>query len=300
LTFIQEMVFDKFDPAIWIPAQRLLEMSKWVGQGAEARVFKTYIRFRSSYADWGPLEADIKAGCPSTPVMADILFKHRFPKRYRHPTLDATLTRQRLVGEARTLMRCLRAGVNVPGIRLVDTSEGCLGLEFIEGPPVRHLIPAGTDEPRYRLLFHTDANDGEEPDYEEIPDNISTRAAEWGCENDISMEILLEKIGVEIAKLHLIDIIHGDLTTSNMLLRASNNDLVLIDFGLAYHSALVEDKAEDLYVLERAFASTHPNSEPLFASILAAYANRSGKDWDQIKKRLDEVRLRGRKRSMVG
>lgn len=30
------MVFDKFDPAIWIPAQRLLEMSKWVGQGAEA------------------------------------------------------------------------------------------------------------------------------------------------------------------------------------------------------------------------------------------------------------------------
>ena len=29
-------MFDKFDPAIWIPAQRLLEMSKWVGQGAEA------------------------------------------------------------------------------------------------------------------------------------------------------------------------------------------------------------------------------------------------------------------------
>ena len=30
------MVFDKFDPTIWIPTQRLLEMSKWVGQGAEA------------------------------------------------------------------------------------------------------------------------------------------------------------------------------------------------------------------------------------------------------------------------
>lgn len=44
----------------------------------------------------------------------------------------------------------------------------------------------------------------------------------------------------------------------------------------------------DLYVLERAFASTHPDSEPLFASILEAYANRIGKDWDQIKKRLDE------------
>lgn len=44
----------------------------------------------------------------------------------------------------------------------------------------------------------------------------------------------------------------------------------------------------DLYVLERAFASTHPDSEALFASILAAYANRVGKEWDQIKKRLDE------------
>ena len=47
----------------------------------------------------------------------------------------------------------------------------------------------------------------------------------------------------------------------------------------------------DLYVLERAFASTHPDSEPLFASILAAYATRTGKDWDQIKKRLDEGKI---------
>lgn len=62
----------------------------------------------------------------------------------------------------------------------------------------------------------------------------------------------------------------------------------MIDFGLSYHSTLVEDKAVDLYVLERAFASTHPDSEPLFSSILVAYANRMGKDWDQIKKRLDE------------
>lgn len=79
----------------------------------------------------------------------------------------------------------LSAGVNVPGIRLVDISEGCLGLEFIEGPTVRYLIPAGTDEPRYRLIFHE--NVGEEPDYEEIIDDISTRAAEWGCVSDITM-----------------------------------------------------------------------------------------------------------------
>ena len=50
-----------------------------------------------------------------------------------------------------------------------------------------------------------------------------------------------------------------DLTTSNMLLRDSE-DIVLIDFGLSYISSLVEDKGVDLYVLERAFLSCHPNT----------------------------------------
>lgn len=63
---------------------------------------------------------------------------------------------------------------------------------------------------------------------------------------------------------------------------------MLIDFGLAYTSILVEDKAVDLYVLERAFGSTHPDSEPMFASVLDAYAKKMGKEWITIKKRLDE------------
>ncbi|PSR84187.1 hypothetical protein PHLCEN_2v5475 [Hermanssonia centrifuga] len=75
---------------------------------------------------------------------------------------------------------------------------------------------------------------------------------------------------------------------------------VLIDFGLAYVSNLVEDKAVDLYVLERAFSSTHPASEPLFASVLQAYEKEMGKKWKAVGSRLDDVRLRGRKRSMVG
>lgn len=75
---------------------------------------------------------------------------------------------------------------------------------------------------------------------------------------------------------------------------------MLIDFGLAYTSSLVEDKAVDLYVLERAFSSTHPESEPLFSSVLQAYEKKMGKEWRAVSRRLDEVRLRGRKRSMVG
>jgi hypothetical protein len=52
---------------------------------------------------------------------------------------------------------------------------------------------------------------------------------------------------------------------------------------------MVEDKAVDLYVLERAFASTHPDSEPLFASVLSAYAAELGpKVWGAIHRRLED------------
>jgi TP53 regulating kinase-like protein len=51
---------------------------------------------------------------------------------------------------------------------------------------------------------------------------------------------------------------------------------------------LAEDKAVDLYVLERAFASTHPESEPLFIWVLDAYKRKMGKEWATIGRRLDE------------
>ena len=45
----------------------------------------------------------------------------------------------------------------------------------------------------------------------------------------------------------------------------------------------------DLYVLERAFASTHPASEPLFAAVLDAYGRELGaKAWEGVWRRLEE------------
>jgi TP53 regulating kinase-like protein len=90
-------------------------------------------------------------------------------------------------------------------------------------------------------------------------------------------------IGEAIAKMHDADIVHGDLTTSNMMLSSDDaTDVVsvgavlqiealladwclqtMIDFGLANSQPLPEDKAVDLYVMERAFASTHVKSELL-------------------------------------
>lgn len=87
----------------------------------------------------------------------------------------------------------------------------------------------------------------------------------------------------------------------------------MIDFGLTSTSILPEDRSVDLYVLERAFASTHPvpllesgeEGVPHFSKVLEGYKSmlqKKGKkgDWERVEVRLEEVRGRGRKRSMVG
>ena len=63
----------------------------------------------------------------------------------------------------------------------------------------------------------------------------------------------------------------------------------------------VEDKAVDIYVMERAFVSTHPNSQPLVDEVLRAYSETSSPELcSSVMRKLEEVRMRGRKRSMFG
>jgi len=234
---------------------QLIQGSVPVQQGAEARVSL----------------ANLHPGQPP------ILLKHRFRKQYRHASLDADLTRTRVTSEARALLRCLRGGVAVPGVRMVDAEHGVLGIEWIDGKSVRNVL-GSADE---------------------------VNSAESGLPAfGITQGELMAQIGRELAKMHCLDVIHGDLTTSNMMLSAVPGTppakIVLIDFGLSYMSAAPEDKAVDLYVLERAFASTHPDSEDDFKAVIIAYAGGMGNAWADIGRRLDDVRLRGRKRSMVG
>ncbi|KAI5622912.1 TP53-regulating kinase [Silurus asotus] len=197
------------------------------------------------------------------------IVKERFPKRYRHPVLDEKLTRRRVAQEVRSILRCRKAGIAAPVVYFVDLSSNCIFLE-------------------------------------EITDSITTRehiaAARASGHSVESLHDLAENMGRILAKMHDEDVIHGDLTTSNMLLKTESSGeltLMLIDFGLSFVSALPEDKGVDLYVLEKAFLSTHPNTETLFQKLLHSYSGASKKAPAVIKK-LDEVRLRGRKRSMVG
>ncbi|MBW3017110.1 Kae1-associated serine/threonine protein kinase [Candidatus Woesearchaeota archaeon] len=94
-------------------------------------------------------------------------------------------------------------------------------------------------------------------------------------------------IGKQIAVLHKNNIMHGDLTTSNMIL--SNGKIVFIDFGLSFDSTKVEDRAVDLYLLKQALNSKHYSIPDAFSYVLKGY----NAD-DEILKRLKLVESRGR------
>lgn len=277
--------------------------AKLIKQGAEARVYKTDLP-------------------PPSIITVPILLKHRFPKKYRHPTLDSSLTRQRLTSEARALMKCSKSSVKVPELLVVDLRQGVLGVEWIEGWSVREVLGGGQEDEDGPWVEEgedepVEATDGDQTEEERRDEEMKHRLETAGVDEDE----MLGAIGAEIAKMHLCEVIHGDLTTSNMMVRLLPNasspsppfEVVLIDFGLSSSSIMSEERAVDLYVLERAFSSTHPVPKlesgdegiPHFVRVLEGYGKameEKGKkgDWSRVEKRLDEVRLRGRKRSMVG
>ena len=98
---------------------------------------------------------------------------------------------------------------------------------------------------------------------------------------------ILKQIGKSVSELHKADLIHGDLTTSNMLYK--NGEIYFIDFGLGFHSNKIEDKAVDIHVLKQALEAKHfQNWEKLFSAFKQAYKNK------QVLERLKKVEKRGR------
>ncbi|KAL8917261.1 MAG: hypothetical protein Q9208_008037 [Pyrenodesmia sp. 3 TL-2023] len=267
-------------------------------QGAEAHIYTTHFLF------------------PSHPC----ILKHRPSKPYRHPILDARLTKHRILSEARTLVKCRREGVSVPGVLALGAEDGWMLLERVEGGTVKSALRRWRERGRgMEEVGERSKGEGKEVE-------------EGGVEKEVMG--LMKRIGEAVGRMHEIGVVHGDLTTSNLMLRTLElgltngqvdvdtamsqepadywnqeqlgdgkvgleGDIVLIDFGLAGQSVQDEDKAVDLYVLERAFGSTHPEVEEGFKEVLRAYGE-SYKGAKVVLKRLEEVRMRGRKKSMIG
>ena len=166
----------------------------------------------------------------------ECIAKERFEKKYRLTKLDTQLRAKRTVGEAKALAKCRRAGVLTPCVYHCDMKSMTLWMEYVPSRPLRQVIEETAD----------------------------ARA----------LQGLAEQVGRIVAAIHNIDIVHGDLTTSNLLVddngvcaafsvcfavfvcsywhRTKTQRIYAIDFGLAQQSTLVEDHAVDLYVLERA------------------------------------------------
>jgi len=102
---------------------------------------------------------------------------------------------------------------------------------------------------------------------------------------------LSKELGKKIAIMHNNNIIHGDLTTSNMLL---NKEIYFIDFGLSFFSHKTEDKAVDLHLLKQALDSKHYKIfEKCFKEVLKSY-KKECVNGEEVITRLEKVESRGR------
>lgn len=105
-------------------------------------------------------------------------------------------------------------------------------------------------------------------------------------------------IGSEIGRLHSAGIIHGDLTTSNMI--ASGGKIFFIDFGLGGFSKRIEDMATDLAVLRESITATHHMiSKRCWAEIWRGYKSQNAK-WAEVSQRMHEIESRARYRDRPG
>ena len=116
--------------------------------------------------------------------------------------------------------------------------------------------------------------------------------------HDARAEQLLRDVGAAAARLHAVDMVHGDLTTSNVLVPdgevGAAGGVALIDFGLAALNAEDEDKGGDLHVLKEALEATHADLPLAFRHVMDGYLAAGGAK--AVAKKVEDIVRRGRYR----
>ena len=221
------------------------------------------------------------------------LVKERFKKKYRVEELDKKLTKERILSESRNILRASKKGIKVPTIYFVDLTERKIYMEYLE------------NSCQLKIILQSIYSLPDISPYESLLEKIS------------------QDLGDMLSKLHSENLIHGDLTPSNILLKIKDDtgsdllnnaeklilekknydDMYLIDFGLSSvslsTSSALEDKAVDLYVLKRAMISSNPKSEELFDKAMNIYKNKC-QNGEEIINKYKNVEMRGRKKLCFG
>ncbi len=184
-----------------------------------------------------------------------VVVKHRIRKRYRIPEIDKQLRESRTALESKLFADAKRAGVPTPLVYEVDRVGMRIVMEFIEGQQVKLVLD--------KLRPKTRRN-------------------------------LCELVGKQVARLHRAGIVHGDLTTSNMILTREGK-VYFVDFGLGEYNPSLEARGVDLHLLRRALQSIHFRiTDAAYGAVLSGYARDFGEGAEEVIKRAEEIERRGR------
>lgn len=184
-----------------------------------------------------------------------VIVKARIPKRYRIPELDQVLRETRTVREAKTLVLAKRVGVPTPVVYEVDPVKARIVMSHVPGRPMKAVLPSWTPE-QARAAFTT--------------------------------------LGGYTGRLHANGVIHGDLTTSNVIVDARGH-LTIVDFGLSEMSVTDEDRAVEVHLLKRVLTSSHgARWKPCLEAFVAGYSAEMGLERGQVLRRVAEIETRGR------
>ena len=181
-----------------------------------------------------------------------VIVKSRVPKAYRHKELDTALRSSRTRNEARLIQEARHHGVPTPIIYDIDLDEAAIVMEEIQGARVKDVL---------------------------------------GRTDPASIEKICSEIGRLTAILHRNGIVHGDLTTSNMIMR--DGRIWLIDFSLGGRKAEIEEMGVDLHLVKQAFLSAHSEIFDCFQIVLDSY-RQNFEDADKVLRRVKEIESRGR------
>ena len=183
------------------------------------------------------------------------IFKVRLPKAYRDPELDEEVRSRRTLQEARVMRAAREAGARVPRVLLVLPRRALIVMEYVSGERFKEAEPKMGDKE--------------------------------ACE-------VMRAVGEYVARMHLAGIVHGDLTTSNVIL--TDEGPYLVDFGLAKFSNDPEDRGVDAHLMLRALESTHyARASKLFECFMSGYSSVAGEEKArEVMDKVREIRMRGR------